>query len=288
MTILDGKSLAKKVKEDIKLTILEKFSSKNILPPKLAIIMVGEEPASLVYVKQKLKSCSYVGIQTEIFDFKKDVDEETLCKKIDELNKDYSVNGIIVQLPLPKNLDARKVINSISVKKDVDGLSENNLGKLLSGSQEGFAGCTASGVIALLKENKIDLTGKDVVIINRSLLVGKPLLAMFLNENATVTVCHSRTKNLKEKTLCADIVVVGVGKGNFLKSDMIKTGAVVVDVGINRSKTSNSVQGDVDFDQISRKASYITPVPGGVGPMTVAMLLKNTLDAAIKQNETWQ
>lgn len=285
MTILDGRALAQKIKDEIKLVISKDFIAKKILPPKLAILSVGDNPASSIYVSQKIKACEFVGIQTELFLFEKDISEETLCAKIDELNKDLKTNGILVQLPLPNHLNERRIINSISPKKDVDGLTESNLGKLFSGNDSGIAGCTASGVITLLKESNIVLAGKDVVVVNRSLLIGKPLVALFLNENATVTICHSKTRKLKEKTLRADIIVMGVGQENFLKKDMIKKGAVVVDVGINRSQKNKKIKGDVDFVNVAKKASSLSPVPGGVGPMTVAMLLRNTLNATIKQND---
>lgn len=285
MTILDGRALAQKIKNEIKLVISKDFIAKKKLPPKLVILSVGNNPANSVYISQKIKACEFVGIQTELFLFEKDISEKVLCSKIAELNKDIKTNGILVQLPLPKHLDVRKIINSISPRKDVDGLTESNLGKILSGDENGIAGCTASGIITLLKENNIVLASKDVVIVNRSLLIGKPLVALFLNEDATVTVCHSKTKKLKEKISRAEIIVVGVGQESFLKKDMVKRGAIVVDVGINRSQDKKKIKGDVDFDNVAKKTSFISPVPGGVGPMTVAMLLKNTLNAAIKQNK---
>jgi len=285
MKILDGKSLALKIKNDIKLAIEQKSFLENSLPPKLAIIIVGNDPASLVYVAGKLKSCNYVGIKTELFQFEDDVSEETISKKIFELNADKIVNGILVQLPLPKHINAQKIINLISTEKDVDGLCEINLGKLLGNDNTAIHGSTPSGIIALLKEYDINLVGKNVVIINRSLLVGKPLALMFLNEDATVTICHSKTKKLKEKTLLADIVVVGVGQINFLKSNMVKKGAIVVDVGINRNEKTNKIQGDVDFKNVCKKVRFITPVPNGVGPMTIAMLIKNTFEASVFQNK---
>lgn len=285
MKILDGKSLALKIKEDIKLAIEQKSFTGNVLPPKLAIVLVGNNSASLIYVAGKLKSCNYVGIQTELFKFENDVSEEVLSTKILQLNSDSTITGILVQLPLPKHINAQKVIGHISPEKDVDGLGEINLGRLLTNNNPLNLGCTPSGIITLLKEYDINMVGKNVVIINRSVLVGKPLALMFLNENATVTICHSKTENLKEKTLLADIIVVGTGQINFLQSNMIKKGAVVVDVGINRNDKTNKIQGDVDFENVSKKASFITPVPNGVGPMTIAMLIKNTYEASLLQNK---
>ncbi|NCB48151.1 MAG: bifunctional 5,10-methylenetetrahydrofolate dehydrogenase/5,10-methenyltetrahydrofolate cyclohydrolase [Clostridia bacterium] len=285
MIILDGKNLALKIKKDIKLSIEKNFFADGILPPKLAIVIVGSNPASLIYVANKLKACEYVGIKTELFNFEENVSEVELSEKIFELNSDNTINGILVQLPLPKHINSQNIINQISEEKDVDGLCEKNLGKLLTNNRPLNLGCTPSGIITLLKEYDINMVGKNVVIINRSILVGKPLTLMFLNENATVTVCHSKTKNLKEKTLLADIIVVGVGRIDFLKNNMIKKGAIVVDVGINRNENTNKIQGDVDFLNVSKKASYITPVPNGVGPMTIAMLLKNTFESTIKQNK---
>lgn len=288
MILLDGKTLSQKIKDNIKLSIEQKSFAEGFQAPKLAIIIVGNNLASLIYVANKLKSCNYVGIKTELFQFENDVSEEMLSSKICELNDDKEVNGILVQLPLPKSINAQKIINLISPGKDVDGLSEVNLGKLITNDSTAVNGCTPSGIIALLKEYDINLIGKNVVIINRSLLVGKPLSLMFLNEDATVTVCHSKTKNLKEKTLLADIIVVGVGLINFLKADMIKKGAIVIDVGTNRNDKTNKLQGDVDFKNVSKKASFITPVPNGVGPMTIAMLIKNTFEMAILQNKKHQ
>ena len=285
MIILDGKGLALKIKNYIKLEVEQNFLAKKVLPPKLAIVLVGNNPASLIYVSGKLKSCNYVGIQSKLFQFEDDVSEEILLKKIFDLNSDNSINAILVQLPLPKHINSQNIINQISPEKDVDGLCEINLGKLITNNNPLNQGCTPSGIIMLLKEYKINLVGKNVVIINRSILVGKPLALMFLNENSTVTICHSKTKNLKEKTSKADIIVVGVGQIDFLKSNMVKKGAVVVDVGINRNEKTNKIQGDVDFKNVSKKASFITPVPNGVGPMTIAMLLKNTFESAVLQNK---
>jgi methylenetetrahydrofolate dehydrogenase (NADP+)/methenyltetrahydrofolate cyclohydrolase len=285
MIILDGKSLSTKIKNDIKLSIQQTFFADGKLPPKLAIVLVGESPASLVYIAGKLKACDFVGIKTELFKFNENVTEKELSAKISQLNADDSINGILVQLPLPEHICAQKIVDLISPQKDVDGLSNINLGKVLAGDTSGICGCTPRGIIALLKEYNINLVGKDVVIINRSNLVGKPLAMMFLKENSTVTICHSKTKDLKQKTLNADIVVVAVGKENFLTADMVKEGAIVVDVGTSKDKITGKTKGDVDFENVSKKASYISPVPHGIGPMTIAMLLKNTFEATNIQNK---
>ncbi len=288
MNILDGKSFAGRIKDDIKLALKQDMFAHNTPSPKLAIVIVGQNPASLVYVANKIKSCDFVGIKTDLYQFDYGVKEETLCAKILELNADNSTNGIIVQLPLPSHIDAQKVVDFISPEKDVDGLTSINLGKLVSGNKTAILGCTPSGVIALLKEYDINMVGKNVVIINRSLLVGKPLALAFLSEHSTVTVCHSKTQNLNDITKNADIIVVGVGKINFLTNEMVKAGAVIIDVGINRNEQTGKLQGDVDFENVAKKASYITPVPNGIGPMTVAYLIKNTFDCFINQNKKHQ
>ena len=251
--------------------------------PKLVVILVGNDPASQVYVAGKSKACAQVGISSQIYRLPEETTEEELAKVINQLNKDKTVDGILLQLPVPKHIDGQKMIDLISSEKDVDGLTKINLGKLMSNDETGLYGCTPSGVIQLLKTYKVDLVGKDVVIINRSLLVGKPLAMMFLKENSTVTLCHSKTKDLSAKTRSADIVVVGVGKKKFLTEEMIKPGAIVIDVGINRDFETNKLCGDVDYDSLLEKASLITPVPGGVGPMTIAILLRNTYQAAIRK-----
>ena len=285
MSKIDGTNVAFEIKEKLKDDIEKIFYAKNRNAPKLVVIIVGDDPASQVYVAGKAKACAQVGIASQIFRLEKDTKEREVAKLIRQLNKDNTVDGILLQLPVPNHINAQKMIDLISPKKDVDGLTKINLGKLLSNDDSGLFGCTPSGIITLLKYYKVNLVGKDVVIINRSLLVGKPLALMFLNENSTVTICHSKTKDLKEKTLNADIVVVAVGKKKFLTSDMVKEGAIVIDVGINRDENTKKLCGDVDYENLFEKCSLITPVPGGVGPMTITTLLQNTYKTAIKKYE---
>lgn len=283
MQILNGTQCAFEIKETLKADIEKNFFEKNRPAPKLVVIMVGNNPASQVYVAGKAKACSQVGIASQIFHLEETTTELELEKLIKSLNKDTSVDGILLQLPVPDHINGQKMIELISPEKDVDGLTKTNLGKLVSNDMSGLFGCTPSGVIELLKHNNIDLKSKDVVIINRSLLVGKPLAFMFLNENATPIMAHSKTKDLAEKTRNADIVVVAVGKKNFLTEDMVSEKSIVVDVGINRDENTKKLCGDIDFDGVSKKAAWVTPVPGGVGPMTIAMLLKNTYKTAISK-----
>ena len=285
MEKLNGTQVAFDTKETLRIDIENNLLAKGMPAPKLIVVMVGDNPASKVYVGGKVKACSQVGITSEVYNLPATAKEEEVAEVIDRLNKDETVNGILLQLPMPEHIDEQKMINLISPEKDVDGLTKVNLGKLMSKDPTGLCGCTPSGIIKILKDYKIDLKSKDVVIINRSLLVGKPLAMMFLNENSTVTICHSKTKEMKEKIKNADIVVVAVGKKKFLTEDMVKEGAIVIDVGINRDDKSNKICGDVDYENVSQKASYITPVPGGVGPMTIAMLLRNTYIATINQNK---
>lgn len=281
MEILNGTQVAFEVKESLKNDIEQNFYAKNRPAPKLVVVMVGNNPASQVYVAGKAKACSQVGIVSQIYHLDGTATENEVAKVIEDLNKDKTVDGILLQLPMPDHIDGQKMIDLISPDKDVDGLTKYNLGKLMSGDTKGLYGCTPAGIVHLLKHYKVDLKGKDIVVINRTLLVGKPLAHMLLNENATVTVCHSKTKNLAEKTRKADIVVVAVGRKNFLTADMISPGAIVIDVGINRDENTGKLCGDVDFEEVSKKASLITPVPGGVGPMTIAMLLRNTYITAL-------
>lgn len=266
---IDGKMVSQKLKEEIKKEI-------EILKtaPKLVVIQVGNDPASSVYVKNKEKAAISVGMAFEHIKFEDNVLEEEIIKKIDMLNHDDNVDGIIVQLPLPKTLDSYKIVNSISYLKDVDGLTDINMGRLLN-NKPYLTPCTPTGIIFLLKAYNVDLSGKNIVVIGRSTLVGKPLIHLLLNENATVTICHSKTENLKEMTKQADILIVAIGKPKYITADMVKEGSVIIDVGIN--KYNDKMCGDVDFESVSNKVSLITPVPGGVGPMTVAFLLKNTL-----------
>ncbi len=277
--ILDGKALSTKVKDRVKQEISNLPKNDNI--PTLAVVLVGDDPASAIYVRNKKRACEYVGIKSVSVTLAQDTTQEKLEQTLNDLNNDKSINGILLQLPLPKGLDERKALNCIAPEKDVDGLSSVNLGKLIT-KEVGITPCTPTGVIEFFKEYNIDLTGKNVVIINRSILVGKPLALMMLNANATVTICHSKTQNISEYTKKADVIVTAVGKAKFLTEDMVKDGAVVIDVSIVR--TEAGLCGDADYENIKDKASYITPVPGGVGPMTIAMLMENTLKAYKLQN----
>lgn len=277
--ILDGKALSTKVKDRVKQEISNLPKNDNI--PTLAVVLVGDDPASAIYIRNKKKACEYVGIKSVSVTLGQDTTQEKLEQTLNDLNNDKSINGILLQLPLPKGLDERKALNCIAPEKDVDGLSSVNLGKLIT-KEVGITPCTPTGVMEFFKEYNIDLTGKNVVIINRSILVGKPLALMMLNANATVTICHSKTQNISEYTKKADVIVTAVGKAKFLTEDMVKDGAVVIDVSIVR--TEAGLCGDADYENIKDKASYITPVPGGVGPMTIAMLMENTLKAYKLQN----
>lgn len=274
--ILDGKNLAKKIKSEIKEEVAQ-LKAKTGKAPGLAIVLVGENPASKIYVNSKIKGCKEIGIESFAHFLPEDVTEEKLLTIIDELNRDERVNGILVQLPLPAHINEQKVIAAIALEKDVDGFKPENLGLLFLNDKRSLHSCTPAGIMRLLDEYKIDLCGLDAVIVGRSNIVGKPLAGLFINRSATVTLCHSRTRNLKEKTRNADVVVMAVGKAKLLTEDMVKEGAIIVDVGINR--TESGLVGDVDFEKVAPKAKYITPVPGGVGPMTVAMLFHNTLKA---------
>lgn len=278
--LIDGKETAKAVREKIHSEV-EAFAAESGKRPGLAVVIVGEDPASQVYVRNKHKACAEVGMYSEVHALPADTDEETLLSLIARLNADEKINGILVQLPLPKHLDEKKVILAIDPKKDVDAFHPVNVGKIMIGDFT-FAPCTPAGVMELLHHYGIDVCGKHCVIIGRSNIVGKPQAMLMLKENATVTVCHSRTVGLADIVRGADIVVAAVGRPKFVTADMVKDGAVVVDVGINRT-AEGKLRGDVDFDAVEPKAAYITPVPGGVGPMTITMLLKNTLSAAREQ-----
>ncbi|MGL4999994.1 MAG: bifunctional methylenetetrahydrofolate dehydrogenase/methenyltetrahydrofolate cyclohydrolase FolD [Cetobacterium sp.] len=275
MKILDGKKVSQKVRDSIKNEILE-IKEKIGKVPGLVVIQVGDNVASKIYVNSKIKQCAEVGIKSTNYILPADVTEEELLSKIEELNKDETIHGILVQLPLPNHIDTPKVIEAIHISKDVDGFKPENLGKVVLGDESALISCTPAGILRLFQEYKIDLEGKDVVVIGRSNIVGKPMTALLINEGATVTICNSKTKEISEKTKTADVVIVAIGSANFLKGDMVKDGAIIIDVGINRNE-SNKICGDVDFESVKDKASYITPVPGGVGPMTIAMLLNNTL-----------
>lgn len=268
--IIDGKKISLEVKEALKneISLLE-------IKPTLVVISVGDDPASKVYVKQKEKCAKYVGINYLHLNYDK-IEEEELIKKIIELNNDSSINGIIVQLPLPSYLDSTKIVNSISPEKDVDGLTYINAGRLLN-NEKCLVSCTPKGIMYLLKYEGIDLEGKNAVVIGRSILVGKPMMNLLINANATVTMCHSRTKNIDRITKKADVLIVAIGKKHFVNRDMVKRDSVVIDVGINR--IDDKLYGDVDYDNVYDKVKKITPVPGGVGPMTVVMLMSNVLEA---------
>lgn len=278
-TLIDGKELSKKIRSELKLES-EKLKKEGI-NPKLAVILVGNDPASKVYVRNKSKACDEVGIEYEEFLLDETITQEELINLIEELNNRKDIHGILLQSPIPKNLNINEAFEKISYKKDVDGFNPINVGKLSIG-QDAFISCTPFGVIKMFEEYDIDLEGKEVVILGRSNIVGKPLIQCCLNKNATVTVCHSRTKNLSEITKRADVVISAIGKSKFVKKDMIKDGAVVIDVGINRGE-DGKITGDVEFENVKEVASYITPVPGGVGPMTITMLMNNVIKAAKNQ-----
>ena len=276
MKILDGKAVSLKVKESVKVRAdeLKKFS----IEPTLAVVLVGEDKASQTYVRAKEKACNEYGIKSVAHRLSENTTQNELLALINVLNLDDSIHGILVQLPLPKHIDTNVVLAAIDPRKDVDGFHAVNVGKLVSGL-DGFVPCTPLGVMEILKEYGIEVAGLNAVVIGRSNIVGKPMANLLLNASATVTVTHSKTKNLKEICKNADLIVAAIGRPFFLKADMVKDGAVVVDVGINRLDDGRLV-GDVDFDEVAPKCSYITPVPGGVGPMTIAMLLNNTILAA--------
>ncbi len=273
--ILDGKKLRDKIFEDLKAK-LDKMAQK----PTLAVILVGENPASQIYVRNKKKTAEKLGINSISIEYPSEITENELLEKIDELNNDENVTAILVQLPLPAHIDKNKVIDKILPQKDVDGLTPYNLGKLFSGEEPYVYPCTPKGILLLLDEYNIELEGKHVVVVGRSNLVGKPVAQLFLKRNATVTMCHSHTKNLADITKTADIVVSAVGK-NVIGEKMLKSNCVVVDVGIFRDE-NGKISGDVDFDNVSKVAAYISPVPGGVGPMTIASLMLNTVELAGK------
>lgn len=280
MEILDGKKVSAKVREDLKLEVDN--LKKEGIKPKLAVIMVGNDLASKVYVRNKNKACEEIGIEYEEFLLGEKTTMEELLNVIDNLNKNQNIDGILLQSPIPKHLDINKAFRAILPEKDVDGFHPINAGKLSIG-EKCFVPCTPHGVVKIIEEYNIETEGKNVVIVGRSNIVGKPLIQCMLQKNATVTVCHSKTRNLEEFTKKADILIVAIGKQKFITENMVKEGVVVIDIGINRNEEGKLV-GDVDFDNVSKKASYITPVPGGVGPMTVAMLMENVVEAA-KQNK---
>ena len=270
--IIDGKSLAKKIRQELKEECDE--VKKNNINPKLAVIMVGDDPASKVYVRNKSRACNEIGIDYEEFVLKEETTQEELIKLIKKLNDDNNINGILLQSPIPKHLNINEAFKAITYKKDVDGFTPSSIGKLCIG-EDTFISCTPYGVMKMFEEYNIELTGKDVVILGRSNIVGKPLIQCCLQKNATVTVCHSRTKNLEEHTKRADVVISAIGQSKFVKADMVKDGAVVIDVGV--SYNNGKISGDTDFNKVSKVASLITPTPGGVGPISIAMIVKNTI-----------
>ena len=273
--LIDGKQISKEIKDELKAEVQKlKEQGREIC---LAVVQVGEDPASTVYVNNKKKACAYIGIESRAYELPETTSEEELVSLVEELNGDDSVNGILVQLPLPKHLDAERILACIPAAKDVDGFSAENIGRLAL-NEEGTVACTPLGVMELLRRYHVETRGKRAVIIGRSNIVGRPMALLLLNADATVTVCHSRTVNLAEECARADILVAAIGKPNFITADMVKEGAVVIDVGINR--VDGKLIGDVDFAAVSQKASLITPVPGGVGPMTIAMLLQNAISCA--------
>ena len=277
--IIDGKAISQAIKDEVKADT-EKLMAKGVRPC-LAVILVGSDPASAVYVGNKKKACAYCGFDSVSIEMPEETTEEELLKKIAELNADDNVNGILVQLPLPKHINEENVILAIDPAKDVDGFHPVNVGNLLIG-RDGFVSCTPAGIIELLKRSDVDIAGKECVVVGRSNIVGKPMAVLMLRENATVTICHSRTKDLAEVTKRADILIVAVGKPRLITEEYVKEDAVVIDVGIHRLE-DKKLCGDVDFDSVAEHCSQITPVPGGVGPMTIAMLMKNTLLGTIKQ-----
>lgn len=275
--IIDGKAISTDIRQELKQRVIA-FEELFGFKPGLAVIIVGTDPASKVYVNNKRKACEEIGYNSFVYELPENTSEAELLDLIHQLNAREDVHGILTQLPLPKHINEDKVINMISPKKDVDAFHPQNVGKLMLGTPS-FKPCTPAGVIELLKRSNVDITGKECVIVGRSNIVGKPLAMMLLQANGTVTVCHSKTKDLKEVCRRADILVVAIGKPKFITADMVKEGAVVIDVGINR--VDGKLCGDVDFDNIREVASAITPVPGGCGPMTIAMLMQNTFEAAL-------
>lgn len=275
--IIDGNKIAQDIRNEVRQKALELKEQKGITPG-LAVVLVGEDPASKVYVGRKAKACAEVGFLSREYKLPADTGEDQLLSLIDALNKDPLIHGILVQLPLPKNISTDKIIAAIDPHKDVDGFHPYNVGGLVTGSPL-FVPCTPRGIMELIARTGIDLKGNEAVVVGRSNIVGKPMAMLLLAEHATVTICHSRTRDLPAVTRRADILIAAVGKPHMIHAEMVKEGAVVIDVGVNRLE-NGKLAGDVAFDEVAPKASFITPVPGGVGPMTIAMLMKNTLDAA--------
>ncbi len=281
MELLDGKKVSQLTKDRLKEKV--EILKQEGITPKLAVIMVGSDSASQIYVRNKSKACDYIGIKFEEHLLPEETKQEELLNLIEELNNKKEINGILLQSPIPRNLDINEAFRKISPEKDVDGFHPVNVGKLVLG-QDTFISCTPFGIMKILEEYNIDIEGKNAVVIGRSNIVGKPMSQCLLNKNATVTICHSKTKNLAEITKNADILVAAIGKPCFVTEDMVKPGTIVIDVGINRME-DGKLKGDVDFETVNQKASYITPVPGGVGPMTIAMLMTNVVKAAENQSK---
>ncbi len=281
--IIDGKLVSQTIKDNLKEKVLG-FNKQFGRDITLAVVMVGDNPASQIYVKNKIKSAEYVGIKSVSLNLPEDCSQNDVETAVLSLVNDTTIDGILVQLPLPKKFNEDAVLNLIPAEKDVDGFCAVNVGNLTLG-KETTVSCTPKGIIALLHHYNIELAGKNAVVIGRSNIVGKPAALLLLQENCTVTVCHSKTANLKEICRSADILVAAIGRSKFVTEDMVKDGAVVIDVGINR--TENGITGDVDYDAVANKASYITPVPGGVGPMTIAMLMENAYECAVRRQEKW-
>ncbi len=276
--LIDGKKISSDIREELKAKIAKLQEEKGVTPG-LAVILVGDDPASQVYVRNKERACKETGIYSEVLRLPADTTEEQLFSYIDGYNKNDRIHGLLVQFPVPGHLSQQRIIDRIDPSKDVDGLSYVNAGKLASGAADGLVSCTPRGILELVKRTGTQIEGKHVVVIGRSNLVGKPVAQLFLNENATVTICHSRTKDLPSVTRTADILIVAIGRPHFVKADFVKDGAIVIDVGTSRFE--GKLTGDCDTDTIIEKASYITPVPGGVGPMTITMLLDNTVRACM-------
>lgn len=274
--IINGKELSQKKREEMKIEV--ETLKKQGITPGLAVIIVGTDPASQTYVRGKQRACEEIGIQSLLIEMKESTTEAQLIAKIDELNKDDSIDGILVQLPLPSQINEQAIIEKISPNKDVDGFHPINIGRMMTG-QDCFLPCTPHGIIEMVKSKQIDIEGKHVVVVGRSNIVGKPVGQLFLNEHATVTYCHSRTNDLKAYTSQADILIAAAGKQHLIQGEHVKRGATVIDVGIHRLE-NGKLTGDVNFDEVKEKAAYITPVPGGVGPMTITMLLHNTIQSA--------
>ena len=276
MTIIDGKALSEKVLKEIEKEHSE-LEKKVGRKAGLAVIIVGENPASQIYVRNKIRACEKVGFHSETIRLDENITEENLLLEIEKLNNNSNIDGILVQLPIPKHIDGLKIINAISAEKDVDGFHTTNIGKMMIGDETGFLPCTPAGVVHMFEEYNINLEGKDVLVIGQSNIVGKPMTLLLIKKRATVQVCNSKTKNLSEKLQKADVVVAAAGSPKLVKASDVKEDVVVIDVGINR--VDGKLCGDVDFNEVSKKASFITPVPGGVGPMTIAMLIKNTFES---------